>query len=133
MMFEILLVDDDNVALLLHKRVLERYHLTVPIRQFSLGIEALKFIGQVENQDKAFLFLLDINMPGMSGWDVLDYLDNTPRLPKIFVFMVTSSVDPSDKQRADCSRHVLGYIEKPVTINTVDYLKNHPLLAGFFS
>jgi CheY-like chemotaxis protein len=131
-MFEILLVDDDRVALMLHKRVLERQHLEMPIRQFSEGADALAFIEQPENKKKNFLMLLDINMPQMSGWDVLDYLAKTVDLPNIMVFMVTSSVDLNDKLKADNCKLVLGYIEKPVTSHTIEFLMQHPLLMKFF-
>ena len=70
------------------------------------------------------IMLLDINMPGLSGWDVLDHfeqLEATVR-DQLAVYILSSSVDAYDKKKADENRFVAGYIEKPLTMERVKQL-----------
>jgi len=66
---------------------------------------------------KPTILLLDINMPTMSGWEFLGFFDKLdPEIKKnIFVCILSSSVDPRDKKRADDSPYVMEYIVKPIT------------------
>ncbi len=64
------------------------------------------------------LQLLDINMPVISGWDVLGRFSAMPEdIKKHFtIFILTSSINVEDKQRAAAHPLVNAYIEKPMTI-----------------
>ncbi|MEO8087976.1 MAG: hypothetical protein ABI763_14220 [Bacteroidota bacterium] len=68
----------------------------------------------------AILFL-DINMP---GWDFLDNFDNlTEKIKnKIIIYMLSSSIDPSDKQKALENKNVVRYLEKPLSITAVSLI-----------
>lgn len=65
--------------------------------------------------------LLDINMPTMSGWEFLEKFDNfKEHLKKQFsIYILSSSVDPSDIRRAKQNPLVVDFIEKPLTKATV--------------
>ena len=64
------------------------------------------------------VLLLDINMPVLSGWDVLARFAEMPDdIKKHFtIFILTSSINIDDKQRAAAHPLVNAYIEKPMTI-----------------
>lgn len=47
------------------------------------------------------LILLDVMMPKVSGFDVLDILRNTPETSKIKIIMLTALSQDSDKERAE--------------------------------
>jgi CheY-like chemotaxis protein len=63
--------------------------------------------------DAIDLVLLDINMPVMNGFEMLEQLRADPAMSVIPVVMQTSSTYDKDKERARCLG-AAGYIEKPV-------------------
>ncbi len=69
------------------------------------------------------VILLDLSMPGMSGWDFLEEFERiSPTLcKKIDVIIHTSSIDISDKGFSNNFPHVKGFLSKPLE---VDHLKS---------
>ena len=63
------------------------------------------------------LVFLDINMPEMSGWDVLDELkDNNEILIKFMtIYMISSSIDLTDKNKSIDSPLVKAFVSKPLS------------------
>jgi CheY-like chemotaxis protein len=73
------------------------------------------------------IILLDLNMPVMDGWEFLEeFTLLKPRLEKkITIYVVSSSIAPSDIQRAEAINEVTDYIVKPITTEKLlDMLKN---------
>ena len=62
------------------------------------------------------VLLLDINMPKWSGWDFLDKFEKLDAHIKnqIKVYMLSSSVDPKDIEKAKTNSNVVDYIVKPL-------------------
>lgn len=110
----ILLVDDDDIFLVLGKITIEKMFPTAEIFTVSHGEEALDFLKET-NVDVMFL---DLNMPIMDGWEVLEELYKRER-KRMAIFVVTSSIDPSDKERADKHPLVYELIEKPLDENNI--------------
>ena len=100
----VLLVDDDDAHLLVSERALRRSNLGVDVQVARNGNEALTALGVGE--DPIFrhfrmapaIVMLDLSMPGMSGWDVLRRIraerQNVP------VVVVSSSGRPDDVRRS---------------------------------
>ncbi len=65
------------------------------------------------------LILLDINMPGVDGLEVLGYLRREPRLLKIPVVVITSDDQPETRARA-LKRGANGLIVKPATLDALE-------------
>ncbi len=128
---EILLVDDDKIALLICERFMRRSGMTADIKQFHDGRAALDYLAHARPTDQRLLFL-DINMPVMSGWQVLDLLDSDVQYEKLLVIILSSSVDAVDIQRSRQYRHVIQYIEKPIGVDTFLPLKGSPQMEQFF-
>jgi len=115
----IALVDDDKVFQLTTLRTIQAAKLTDRILQFENGEEALTFLrNHAEESDNLpdYIFL-DINMPFVDGWMFLqDFTGLSENLAKkINIFMVSSSIDPRDIQRAKSIPEVQEYITKPVS------------------
>lgn len=109
-----ILVDDDAVVLFLHKMLLERSSLPSPSGVFKNGKEALDFISRKKSFTIPCLVLLDINMPIMNGWEFLEAVQKEQFQDKIYVAMVTSSINSHDANNALKYPQVIEYIEKPL-------------------
>ena len=114
------LVVDDEPAIRDSLKLLLRSNFEV--NTASDGQEALDVVEQF-NPD---LILLDVMMPKVSGFDVLDILRNTPETANVRVVMLTALSQESDKQRA-LDLGVDDYLVKSqvVIADVVDRVKQH--------
>ena len=92
---KILLVEDDNALASVYRSRLELEGFDVC--EANNGEVALS-LAVSEHPD---LILLDVMMPKISGFDVLDILRNTPETTNIRVIMLTALSQPKDKERAE--------------------------------
>ncbi|MEO8085737.1 MAG: response regulator [Bacteroidota bacterium] len=117
-----IVVDDDQVNNMICRTTIKKVSPMADIQTFNVPEEAFEYISirYAEKVDLTILFL-DINMPGWSGWDFLDNFEilNEQIKKKIQIYMLSSSIDPTDKQRAIENNNVVGYLEKPLSIATV--------------
>lgn len=80
------------------------------------------------------MVLLDINMPGMNGYEVLDKIKNNPAISKIPVVAISANAMPADIERG-MNAGFSAYITKPIIVsellNTINRLafngKNHEI------
>lgn len=115
----ILLVDDDNNDNFFHKRTLEKTGIAETVEVVYTGVEALDYLQKsAPPSDKAHpnIIFLDINMPVMNGWEFLNEYEQLPETTRAntLVIMLTTSLNPSDKKRADQNPLVNGFINKPL-------------------
>lgn len=115
----LLVEDDDNLANVYETRFQAEGFKTVRV---SNGEDAL----QTALQAKPDLVLLDVMMPKVSGFDVLDILRNTPQTADVKIIMLTALSQDSDKERAQ-SLGVNDYLIKSqvVIADVVDKVKQH--------
>ena len=114
----IMVVDDDQGHVELVRRNLRRAGINNPMVLFGTGTEALDYIfcrgAHVgRNGNGELLVLLDINMPGLDGVEVLRQIKADPGTKKIPVLMLTTTDDPRETNRC----YELGcnvYVTKPV-------------------
>ncbi len=117
---KILLVEDDDALASVYQTRLEAEGFEV--RRVPNGEAALSSTLEF----KPDLMLLDVMMPKVSGFDVLDILRNTPETANVKVIMLTALSQDSDKQRAE-SLGVNDYLVKSqvVIADVVDRVKFH--------
>lgn len=117
----IAVIDDDSVYQFTASRTLKATHLPHQILQFNNGQEALAFLrnGLERGQHLPDIIFLDINMPITDGWGFLDeFHELKERLHKdIKIYMVSSSIDPRDQNRARSIPEVTDYMEKPISMS----------------
>jgi two-component system, chemotaxis family, chemotaxis protein CheY len=117
-MCKVMMIDDDPMQHWIMQRMLEKMDvLEKPDHVYSGNAAMAQLQQKVENvPDLPNLVLLDLNMPEVDGWDLLDFLDQfSPKAKsKINVYVVSSSVDGKDIDRAGSYSFVRGFISKPV-------------------
>lgn len=114
----IFLVDDDPINNLINKRLLGKVEIAKNIYEFLEGSEALTLLEKTPSDQEVLIFL-DINMPVMNGWEFLDaYLEKfQERKDKIVI--LSSSIDFQDRQKSMEYEVVLGFLEKPLTMDKI--------------
>jgi CheY-like chemotaxis protein len=114
----IVLVEDDPGHARLIERNLRRAHITNDLVVLCDGQEAVEYFfpeGEdvVAGRDMPLLVLLDLNLPGVDGYQVLARLKADARTRRIPVIILTTTDDPRDVERCyDLGCNV--YITKPV-------------------
>ena len=70
----------------------------------------------------AGLIFLDINMPGMNGWEFLEAYKKLPdeQTQKIKILMLTTSNNPDEEKKAVDIPEVKGFIHKPLTLEKLE-------------
>lgn len=126
----IILIDDNQSDIDLTKRAFKQANVPNPIATITDGEEALDFLlakGKHANRNKfklpAFV-LLDLNMPGLNGHEVLKKIRNEEDLNGLVVVMLTSSREEKDISLS-YKVGVNSYISKPVDfVEFVDLIKH---------
>ena len=116
-----ILLDEDDMAL----SAVYRSRLEIEgfdVREANNGEDALS--ATVEYRPD--LILLDVMMPKISGFDVLDILRNTPETANVRIIMLTALSQPKDKERAE-SLGVDDYLVKSQVVlgDVVARVKHH--------
>ena len=113
--FRVLAVEDDADTMTLMRMVLR--DMPLDIEHASTGAEA---IAVLERQPPDLLFL-DINLPDMHGWEVLDRFKNDTRLGQTAVIVLTSHSDPVHRLIGSL-QPISAYLNKPIA---ADQLRQH--------
>ncbi len=123
----ILIADDSEDDTLLLKQAFKRTHPEIPLRFVDNGQAAMDCLaGRERYADRSRnpfprLLLLDLKMPMVSGFDVLEWVRDQAGLRRLPVAVLTSSNQPADINRA----YDLGansYIVKPTTWEDLEAL-----------
>ena len=122
---KILLVEDDTALASVYRSRLELEGFDVC--EANNGEDALS-LAVSEHPD---LILLDVMMPKISGFDVLDILRNTPETTNIRVIMLTALSQPKDKERAE-QLGVDDYLVKSQVVigDVVERVRDHLGMAA---
>lgn len=128
-MTAVLLVDDDESISFLLKHALKRSGLAIELRSVGDGEQAVDYLTRrAEYNDDArypipSVILLDLKMPRMNGFEVLEWKRLQPQLEKVPVVIWSSSDLAADQERA-MQLGAVSYFVKPLeTAGFVDLLK----------
>ncbi len=115
-LIDVLLVEDDEGDVLMTKEAFEYHKIRNKLHVVTDGEQALQFVrreGQYADAPRPGLILLDVNLPRVSGLEVLAELKKDPDLLVIPVVILTTSQADEDILRS-YQLHANAYVSKPV-------------------
>jgi len=129
----ILIVEDSDIDYETTIRAFKKSSMANPVQRCEDGEEALDYLFQrnqysdAESSPRPELILLDLNLPGTDGREVLEELKKDPKLKTIPVIVLTTSSD--EKDISNCYQAgANSYINKPVDLQgffaAIQRLKN---------
>lgn len=115
----LLVVEDSNEDFKMLQRLMRRMAVKNPIYRCASGDEVLKFLYQEGNYSspdvapRPCVILLDLNLPGIDGRDILARLKQDTNLQQIPIVIFTTSSHPRDVEL--CYQNgANGYLVKPM-------------------
>lgn len=128
----VLLADDDDDHATLMGEALARLRPPVHLHRVNRGDECLAFLRSDPRRDGARspdLLILDLNMPGLSGFELLEAIRRDRQLRVLPVVMFTTSANPADVRRA-YEAGASSYHVKPVSFDAL--VASMELLANYW-
>lgn len=119
----IIIVDDDPVILFMMKHNIILNGLHSNPNTFESGSSSLDFLRQHYNPEEHFVIFLDINMPTLDGWQFLDEIRSFTEPNNTIVFIISSSTDDADLERANKNSYVVDFLAKPVMVEKIQEIK----------
>lgn len=119
----VLYVEDDENDVLLMKLAFARAGVTHPLDIAADGKQALQYLFNISEPSRAAgaipcLILLDLNLPRVSGLEVLQRVRQMPQFKDLPIVIFSSSAQASDQERAT-ELGATAYIVKPTTIDQI--------------
>ena len=120
---DFILIDDDPVNNMLSEIIIEEVFPDARIVAFTdpkAGLDHVLIQRNPNIEGKCILFL-DLNMPIMSGWDFMDQFEKSEISTRhqLEIYILSSSVNPADLDRAKKNPFIRDFIEKPLTEEVV--------------
>lgn len=123
-------IDDDHPTNVFHKIVVDESGLCETSRFFSSPIDALNYFKEIHTQQDQVLpdaIFLDINMPEINGWEFIQKYKELGIQHSPVVIMLTTSLFPSDLEKAEQIDIVHKLINKPLDFSHLACLKDELL------
>lgn len=126
----ILLVDDDPSMNFINRKIIQTTEVDAHIHACESGRSALDYLERYESSHSngqhppPDIIFLDINMPGMNGWEFLEEYDRLPpeKKEKTVVVILTTSINPDDMEMARKNANVYSFVSKPLKADYINQL-----------
>lgn len=124
----ILLVEDAEEDVFFFTRALRKCEVVANLKVVRDGEAAWKFLREPQNRKQLDVIFLDVKLPMMTGFEVLERLRNEEVFLDCPVLILSGSCEEIDKRRA-IDLNVSQYLEKPITANTLRKFLPSPAIA----
>lgn len=113
------IIDDDPIFVLLFKKIIEKSERFNRVQNFPDGQYAMDELIKMNEQGNGMpdIIFLDLNMPNIDGWQFLDAIQKQSFINKLNIFIVSSSIDNHEIERAKQYKCVKNFISKPISLD----------------
>jgi CheY-like chemotaxis protein len=110
------IIDDDPIFVFALKKNLLKIKDFESILNIQNGQEAIDNLVGINDKNQSFpdLIFLDLNMPMLDGWQFLDELESCSFKNKLNIYIVSSTIDERDLEKAKEYATVKRFISKPI-------------------
>jgi CheY-like chemotaxis protein len=121
---KVMIIDDNNIDLYITKRLIIKNNFGKKVLEYPDAAEALKYLQ--DNQETIsmlpLVIFIDIYMPGMSGFEFMEYFDKLPTALKKYckVYIISSTIDEYDIERSRLDKNLTAFQVKPITKEFLD-------------
>lgn len=142
----VMLIDDNKIDLFISEKIIKKLCIDSNIRTFSSAKSGIEFLKLLEENtfSKTMLvpdiILLDINMPEMDGFQFLNEFNKLTKMKEknIKIYMLSSSSNLKDINKAKNNKVCSGFINKPLTVQSLNralvcckpYLSEYDFMEG---
>jgi CheY-like chemotaxis protein len=116
-----IIIDDDPINNFICKEIINlTFEKPITIIDFTNALKCLEYIVAnftTDSENIPVVLFVDINMPIMSGWEFLEkFAELDEQVKKLFqIYIISSSINPSDREQATLNPYVRDYITKPIS------------------
>jgi CheY-like chemotaxis protein len=121
------IIDDDPIFVLLFKKIIEKSERFDRVQNFPDGQYAIEELIKMVDNGIVLpdIIFLDLNMPNIDGWQFLDEVQKHSFIEKLNIYIVSSSIDNHEIERAKRYKSVKNFISKPISL---DFFEKYELL-----
>lgn len=124
---QFIIIDDDTVNNFLCQRVIQVLFPNTLIKFFTQPEIALtKIVEEYQGgyEKESIVIFLDINMPQLDGWTFLEKFKmlGDQIQEQFLIYLLSSSIDQSDREKAVANPKVAGFISKPLVVKELQQL-----------
>jgi response regulator RpfG family c-di-GMP phosphodiesterase len=116
--YHFILIDDSSFDLLIYEKLLKKNEVAKSIRPFLSARVALEYIIQNGAEMPPSVLMLDVQIPGMNGFEFLDKFHELSEMikKKFTIFMLSSTIDDKDILKANQNPYIVEMLNKPLNI-----------------
>lgn len=109
-----MLIDDNKIDIFFHNRVIRKNNCAVSVVARESAFEALDYLKSGETLPD--IIFLDVNMPGMSGWEFIDEYKKLGIKHKCLIVVMTADFDSPDDEALEAAKGIFAdFRPKPLT------------------
>jgi len=119
----VLLIDDSYVDNLINSKIIESLHFADEVKIINSQFEAINYLKDAaQTGELPDIIFLDIRMPAMNGFEFMNKLEPIKHLlpSNLKIYMLSSSLDPSDLRKVKENNLVTNFIGKPLTARALE-------------
>lgn len=121
-----IIIDDDKLNNKICTTLIDKLYSSPHVTAFTEAEEGLKYIisEYTANPDITALLFLDIKMPVMDAWGFLEEFEKVDEgiKKRIRIYILSSSIDKRDMDRAQANKYVEYYLIKPLTKESISLI-----------
>ncbi|MFT3793138.1 response regulator [Flavobacterium sp.] len=112
-------IDDDEIFVFVLRKLLQKTQHFEEVVNISNGSDAIEVLVNQFAKDETVpsLIFLDLNMPVLDGWQFLDEVEKLPFKDRLRIYIISSSIDAREIEKAKEYSTVKSFVSKPVTLD----------------